>query len=359
MKRLTLMLLDYDDAYLSRLNDYISNMYKGRFEISCFTSKDILLDQIKDLRNKDILIVNEEFYDESLESLGIKVILQLVEEDIDTTNESKLIHKYKDINNINEKIINLYKESNSEDLVRINSNNAETRIVSIYSPVGGSGKSSLAAGISIALSELGKEVFYLNLEDIQSTSLYFESRQFTSLSDVIFEIKDRADNYVQKLVAGIGIDEETEVSFLNPTENILDIEDMNEEDIRWLLEGIVKTEKYHYIIIDMGSKFNSLYNLVLNSSNYIITPLLNNEISRIKLEKYVSDINNLEKYFFIYNNVDNFSECSNLECLTLLNSEISLVIKEDKRMRMGYGIDAINVPSFREAINIIINKLGL
>lgn len=357
MKKLTLMLLDYDNAYLSRLNDYLSNMYKGKFEISCFTSKDTLLDQVKNIRNKDVLIVNREMYDASLEDLGIKVILELVEDNIDTTNETKLIHKYKDINNINNKIVELYKESNVEDLARINSNNTDTKIISIYSPIGGSGKTTLAAGISIALSELGKEVFYLNLEDIQSTELYFKSEQRMSLSDVIFEIKDRSENYVQKLVASISVDDNSNVSFLNSTDNILDIEDMNEEDIKWLLEGIVKTKKYHYIVIDMGSKYNSLYNLVLNSSKAVITPILTNEISNIKLDKFVSDVNDLDKYLFVYNYFDNFSNYSIPKCLTDLNLGVELAIREEKGL--SSDIEVISKPTFRNSINTIISKLEL
>lgn len=357
MKKLTLMLLDYDEAYLIRLNDYLSRMYKGKFEISCFTSKDNLLEQIKNVRNKDVLIVNKEMYDESLEELGIKAVLKLVEENIDTTNESKLIHKFKDINYINDKIINLYKENNVEELVKINSNNAQTKIISVYSPIGGSGKSTLAAGISMLLAEQEKEVFYLNLEDIQSTELYFQSEEATSLSDVIFEIKDRSDNYVQKLVAGVSIDGNTKVSFLNPTENILDIEDMNEEDIKWLLEGIVNTKKYHYIIVDMSSKYNSIYSLVLNYSKNVVTPILNSEISNIKLEKFISDVNDLDKYLFVYNFINNFDEYDNPECLSLLNLELGLVIRKENRI--SSDIETLNMPSFRGSVNAIIKELKL
>ena len=174
MKKLNLIIADYDEEYLNSLYLYISSEYKAAFEINCFSNEELLIEGLKEIRNKDnlVLVIDERMYDKSIENMGISTIILLVDYDIDE-NDIKFIHKYKDIEFFKDKVIRAYSENNPENTTKLQSNNAETTIIPIYSPVGGSGKSTIAAAISVALSQQGKEVFYLNLEDIQSTDLYF------------------------------------------------------------------------------------------------------------------------------------------------------------------------------------------
>lgn len=365
MKKLNLIIADYDEEYLNSLYLYISSEYKAAFEINCFSNEELLLDGLKEIRNKDnlVLVIDERMYDKSIENMGISTIILLVDYDIDE-NDIKFIHKYKDIEFFKDKVIRAYSENNPENTTKLQSNNAETTIIPIYSPVGGSGKSTIAAAISVALSQQGKEVFYLNLEDIQSTDLYFNGENNKNLSDVIFEVKDRAENFASKLVSSINVDKNTNVSYLNPTESIFDIEDMTEEDAKWLVEGICSVKKYNYIVIDMSSKYNSLYNMILKSdlTRNIICPIINDNTSLIKLEKYVSNISyrdqrTIEKYYFLYN-INN--EKYQLEGLNSeYNVNFNTIIPENDQLRKLSGQDVINSDFIRYYMNKIIQELEL
>ncbi|QGS68934.1 AAA family ATPase [Oceanobacillus sp. 143] len=53
----------------------------------------------------------------------------------------------------------------------------QTKVLSVYSPVGGAGKTTIAVNLSKQLALNNAKVFYLNLELINTTSLYFSSSE--------------------------------------------------------------------------------------------------------------------------------------------------------------------------------------
>ena len=364
MKKLNLIIADYNEEYLSRLYSYILSEHKTSFEINCFSDKELLIESIKQIKDKSnlVLVIDNKLYDLSLENMGISTIISLVDYEIDDS-EIKKIHKYRDVGCFKDKVIRAYSECNPENIIEIQSNNAETKIIAVYSPVGGCGKSTISAALSCELVERGNEVFYLNLEDIQSTDLYFNGENNKNLSDVILEVKDRDNNFVSKLLESINVDKETGVAYLNPTESIFDIEDMSEEDAKWIIEGLCEEGKYNYIIIDMSAKFNSLYNMILKSdlTKNIICPVINDKTSLNKLNKFISNIssghiNSIEKYFFLYN-IDNGVygyENSNND-----NVEFKISIREIKELRKASGKDVINSSFIKTYMNQIIKCLDL
>lgn len=360
MNKISLILVDYDEKYLAYLNSFLSASCKGKFEINCFSSKEALLSNIENIKRKDVLIINNEMYDQSIEALGINAVLFLDESnDIAEYEDKRVLHKFRDVKNIQEKAIEAYLAGNPKKIKKVYAKNTETQLITVYSPVGGSGKSLLAAALSTELSNIGKGVLYLNLEDIQSTSLYFSGNGNIGFSDIILDVKDKSHTFIQKMITSTNIDSSTNVSYLNPTENILDIEDINEEDIKWFLESILKINQYSYVVIDTVSKYNSVYNVVLDSSHHVITPILCDENSKNKLKKFINDINSIEKYYFIYNMNDGSVQLELPECLYNIGKEIGTVIDEDKNLRKIPGELAINSKVIKEAVSKIINDLEL
>jgi len=58
-------------------------------------------------------------------------------------------------------------------------------VVAIYSPIGGSGKTTVAVNSAVHCAKKGLEVFYLNLENFQSTPLYFNCKKERNLSELL------------------------------------------------------------------------------------------------------------------------------------------------------------------------------
>mgnify|MGYP000353129460 CR=1 FL=1 len=148
------------------------------------------------------------------------------------------------------------------------------------------------------------------------------------------------------------------VKYLNCTDNILDIEDMNQEDIKWLLEELLKTKVYDYIVIDTVSKYNSVYDIVLNTSDMVITPMLNNKTSINKIEKFIKSQSELYKYYFIHN-MNNQNTIMQIPALKYIDKQINISICEDKNLNSCSSNQAINSHNIKSAINTIIEQLEL
>ena len=139
---------------------------------------------------------------------------------------------------------------------------------------------------------------------------------------------------------------------------------MTEEDAKWLVEGICSVKKYNYIVLDMSSKYNSLYNMILKSNltKNIICPIINDNTSLIKLEKYVNNIGyrderTIEKYYFLYN-INN--EQYPLEGLnSQYNVRFNTVIPENNQLRKLDGQEVINSEFIRYNMDKIIQELKL
>jgi MinD-like ATPase involved in chromosome partitioning or flagellar assembly len=65
-------------------------------------------------------------------------------------------------------------------------------VISVVSPAGGTGKSSIAAGCSILCAGRGMRAFYMDLEDIPSTEMFFHGDSRQSFSNVIYQLKATA-----------------------------------------------------------------------------------------------------------------------------------------------------------------------
>ena len=102
MGKLNLIILDYDKEYLDYLNKYLLNNYKGKLYITCFTETEQLVDAISSIKNKDVLVVNSDIYDDSMRSMGISCIELLVENNFKEEDRGNRIHKYKDVSNFYE-----------------------------------------------------------------------------------------------------------------------------------------------------------------------------------------------------------------------------------------------------------------
>lgn len=356
--KLSLIIVDNDEIYLSYLNKFLSSTYKGKFEITCFSDEEIFIESINTIRKKDVLIINKDIYDKNEDKIDMNIVLKLVEgnEIIDEESE-KIINKYKDVKNIHDIVLKEYINDNPKKTTRIKTEDADTKIITIYSPIGGSGKSTITAAISNQLAKQGKKVFYLNLEDIQSTNMYFDENEKESLSDIIFEVKDRADNFKDKINNAMST-HSTGVMYLTSTSHILDIEDITQEDIKWMLEEILKMKMFNYIIIDTSSKYNGVYDVIINSSDIVITPVINNKSSINKIDKFIKNQSNLDKYYFVQNrNIYNYT--MDIQALKYINSKIETSIYEDKNLSEYSEKDVINSSTIKNPINEIIENLGL
>lgn len=360
MAKLNLILADYDTRYLQGITNFISNNYPDKFNITCFTDIKILLETLKNSKKKDILLINKGMFISKIIDLGIKSVLILGEgKEVGGDYIYPTINKYQTGASLYQEIIKAYTEQNPQNVEKITCKYDNTNLVTLYSPVGGSGKSIYAASLAMVLRERGDEVLYINFEDVQSTEVYFTSNKETGFSDLIYYVKERSDNFSSKFVEIADKDARTGVTFLKNTENILDIEDMDKDDMKWMLERLIELNMFSYIIVDTTSKYNSIYNMLINSSTHIICPLLKEKTAIEKMKTYVNSMTDLDRYFLFYNKSRMDIVIDTPNEIKEYGNDITLNIVTDFNLYLNEGSSVLDSQIIMNGVKNIVNILRL
>lgn len=288
------MLADNDMEYLEDFEKYLIVRYPQRFELISFSSYDMLSDFLCQKDQIDILIINSRMFKKELQTKKAAILLILAGDGSGSIPEGVgTVKKYQHMDSLIEEILSLYAARNLQE--RNIAGKSNTRIASVFSPSGGSGKSSVAAGCSILCSRRGLQSFYLNLEDIPSTDLFFHGGTGQSFSNVIYHLKGGSNNLHLKLEGAKCVDTKTGVHFFKPPENIQEISELTDRDIVRLINEFKKSAFYSTVFVDMSSGFDNCNTAIMRYSDVILTVLSPDPCSALKLKEFKTGLDLLER----------------------------------------------------------------
>ncbi len=267
--RLSLVIADYDGDYLEAFEKFLMVHYPQRFDIFSFSSFDRLSDFLSRTAKKDILAINTALYNGELQFRKAETVVFLTGDSGKPTPEGcPKVEKYQHAEKMIAELLRHYSaRSTQENSVR---GGSRTRIVCVYSPAGGTGKTSIAAGCSIMSAKRGLKSFYLNLEDVPSTASYFHDETEHNFSKVIYCLKEKGTNLGLKLEGLKNCDCNTGVHFFAPPDSVLEMEELMYEDIFSLVEGFRSSAVYDTVFIDMSCGLNKRNAAILSCADVIL-----------------------------------------------------------------------------------------
>ena len=292
MGRLSLVIADYDAEYLQNFEKYLITYHPKRFELSSFSSADHLNTYLGEFHKIDILLVSSKMYKEMIGAGNPETVLILSENESIAQAGLEAVNKYQHMDRLISEVIRLYSLGSKKDC-RV-SGNEGTRVISVVSPAGGTGKSSIAAGCSILCAGRGMRAFYLNLEDIPSTGMFFHGDSNQSFSNVIYQLKGNNPNLWLKLEAAGCADTGTGVHFFRPAENILDMNELTDEDISRLIFEFRKSSVYNVVFIDLPTGLNERNSSVLKYSDAVLLVLTPDFKLESSIEKFSKGLEMIE-----------------------------------------------------------------
>ena len=183
MEKLNLVIADTNTGYVESTVNYFMTNYFRRFQISSFTEWDFLYDFLSGPRNVDILLISPQMYKEALpkDNIGEVIILtsgQLPNELDGLRSIDRNLVDYDFVTDILER----YSRESPDIDTGIHAVKKQTKVIAVYSPLGGVGKTTISVSMSIRCGENGLKAFYLNLEPFQSTSLFFNCKSGENFS---------------------------------------------------------------------------------------------------------------------------------------------------------------------------------
>jgi len=296
MKRLKLIIADTDETYVESIAEYMMLNYSQKIQVSSFTDKQCLIEYLSDEGNKiDVLLIESSMYSDEIPTENTANVILLVAEKSDSdAGDFYTISKFQQGDKILSDIFNIFAQKDDNGDVSI-AGEKKTKLVAVYSPIGGAGKTTVATSCAIQCAQKGLGVFYLNLEDFQSTPLFCDCKGDNNLSNILYYLKDNSKN-LQMRIEGLKLyDSEYNLHYFCPPESLLDLQDSKPEELKTLLDEFRSMGQYDIVFVDMSSSFDDRNIAVLDACDEILLVLPQDAVSDIKIELFSNEMHILKE----------------------------------------------------------------
>jgi pilus assembly protein CpaE len=204
------------------------------------------------------------------------------------------------------------------------------KIITLYSPKGGIGRTTLAVNMSVGLCRPGEEVVIVDSKlEYGDVSILFDEKSKNTLVDLVY----RAGELDPQIVREVLIEHESGVKILAGS-RMHDAEQMTESQLKVLL-NYLKT-LFTYIIVDTGCDLNDYTLAALDISDLILV-LVNQDVSTIeRVRKFLDLVSTLEispqKILLVINQFDQRIHISPERISHSYQREIAAVIPADSQL---------------------------
>lgn len=269
----------HDADYVEHLSKVLREKHMDLLELSiCSTAE--RLQEAGGKRRYDVILADPEM---AQEALTLKAGLVLLLWDGVTPisaqlRNMKMVNKYQRVSSIVSKILEYYAEVSSGGSSGFGRSRGAITVV--WSPVGGSGKTTAALAYAAQQAAGGRKTVYLNLEDFSSTPTYFP-QQGKSISTIL----GRLDSNAELLLQSIRLqDSGSGIYYFCAPENYDDINELTAEDFAILAENCA--EGADEVVVDLSSVWNGKVRKLFELADQILLVIDGSAADRSKLAQF-------------------------------------------------------------------------
>jgi len=299
MKNRILAVCDPEEAYVSRLMEYLNEKKVSPFYVRAFTSKEALEDFARQEAVEVVLMAAELTKDteaEDMHGLRIGKRILLTQGQVPKELEGEpAIYKYQSAEKIIREALFYYAEE-AQPFLQAALLKREVQLLGVYSPVHRIGKTTFALALgSVCARE--KKTLYLNLEPysgfdvmladhlpaVRSQSL--QIAQQWNLGDLLYYLKKGKQGFLYKLkslIQSIGA-----LDYISPVLSAEDLLAVSEEEWEMLLERMITDAEYECLVIDFSDCIQGLPALLARCSK-VYMPVLEDRISQAKVAQFLN-----------------------------------------------------------------------
>ena len=291
MTRLSISIADTDEAYLQSFCASLVNNYSKRFRTCVFTNTEALKKSFDSTDSVvDILLISPEIFNEvlPLERINTLLVFSSSRQVLEIKNDG-IINKYQHLDIIVKDIIWAYSQKNNNEIITT-SGKRKAKIIGVYSPSGGVGKTSVAVCSAVCCAQSGLPVFYFNYESFNSSNSFISETSEQNLSKILYYLRENSKNLALKIEATKCIDPINKVHFFNSPESSLELDEMEVDEIVCLVETLRDLDQYEVIFIDMASSFNKNIIALMELCDQIVLIHTQESYCNAKLKLFFSEL---------------------------------------------------------------------
>ena len=298
-KKIRIVLVDSDERYLMPLEYKIIEQFGDNGDIHVITDIDYFSTFFGKPQSIDILIINEELYDRSIERHDIDnlfILLEVPNDEEETGNLSaNKIYKYSSVKQIFNVIIDQVKNNNTVSFPK----SFETKVVMVYSPIGGIGKTTIAAGISSVLANNHKKVLFIGTDNLQTFGCIMRSDSKLKAgteSSIIAKSEYLYDVIKPRIV-------EEDFDILPPFTSALSSLNIKMEEYIHLINCIRDAKEYDFIIVDCATDFSEATSKLMSNASQTLIVTGQDDVSAHKLDCLLKNIDSSDqnRFYFVCN----------------------------------------------------------
>ena len=324
MSRPRVIIADTDEQYIIPFLFKFINEFFEQIDFEIITDREYFSELFMRPQKAAVLIISDSMYQPDLKKHNISKVFILTEQ-YEENNTSDLdvvrIFKYTSIKTVFGEIIGKC----AEILDVVNSGKKDTQIIMVTSANGGTGKTTVAIGLSAALAQNYKRVLYVNATNLQSFSHMLDNSVMISEPEVYVKLSEASDSiyYDIKHVVNREV-----FDYLPPFKAVLLSLGLSSSIFCKIVTSVQRSRDYDYIIVDSEAGLSEDKAELMELANKVIF-ITNQSVASVHATNLlVSNINGIhsEKYCFLCNNSKLHKEQSSLcEKMTLKYSECDCV----------------------------------
>lgn len=279
-----LAVCDREEEYAQRLTEYISKKSTHLFRTMAFSDEKFLYEFAKDKRI-ELLLISENMNTGRISELNIGRKITIKEEA--SVSKYMEVYKYQSADKLVREAMSFYDAENNY-LNNASDKRKDKYVIGIFSPVGGTRKTSFALTLGQLLSK-NNAVLYVNLEGFTGLSKMLGVRFESSLSDLLYYSKQKNINIGARL-SEFTISMQN-LDILPPAEFPEDIKGI--KPVCWsdLFSRILNETKYDYLIIDIGPEVSDICS-VISFCDIVFVPLRRDKLAEAKNRDFMEYIKN-------------------------------------------------------------------
>lgn len=299
---ISIAIVDKNREYLDRLVEVLQE-YK-ELTVSLFTSAE-RLEQVLQTKKIDIVLFDPDVCDEKLDLKGCEMSICLYSDEAKNTAlyaDAQKVLKYQRVSMLYKEIVKAYAEKAN---ISFNLGDSKsTKMLAVYSPIGGSGKTTISLAMAAKLASYGKNVLYLNLEQLNSSVCINPT------------VEDGVISLVEAVNANINIELKIKglmkkglngINYIEGFERIVDYNTVTKEEAHKVLNSIQKGDVCDVVIVDMNSYIDDIGRVAFELADHIILVEKPGELSEQKMNMFVQQALAME-YAYKISLVTNFAE---------------------------------------------------
>ncbi|MFA1819787.1 AAA family ATPase [Virgibacillus oceani] len=284
MSKVKIVLFTLDTAYAEYFSNFMRNPENSmKFSTKIFTNVDAFKNNI---RNQKQHILLTDYHLEAEETSNFDEVIKLSEDKSSESEKGIIVFKYQPLNELLSQVLSIHYEHNGKMDKSLYGDNKDI-VISFYSGGAGTGKTTLSLCLAKHLAMQNKRVFYLSLEQLHTTYLFFKEPK-TSSAEVFYYLKNNTDRLMSKIESLKSHDALTNMDYFTFPVLPEEMEMLEDEDVKMLVHSLKETEEYDYIIIDLDASIHERNNTAMEISDEVFWILSSNETS-MERSKYMLD----------------------------------------------------------------------